>query len=378
MFSKIYYGIIFPLFKIFTKLNDNKFLFESYYGKQYSCNPKWFYLYILEHHNDTEIVWVINDKSKRIQVPNSSNIDFTKRKSISYLYHLATSKYWIVNSNLHPMAIPKKGTCYLQTWHGTALKKIGLDVLDTYNQVNTDKLNWKKDAKNWTYILAPTIEVGKKFKSAFDLPDNKILNYNYPRNSILLSDKKGLYEKIFNQIGLKTHKKVILYAPTFRGTNPVFDLQINIDDFRQQLGEEYILLIRKHSNITEIKQKNIFNEEFVIDVSDYDDIQELYLISDLLITDYSSVFFDYALLERPMIFFPYDYEEYKNNLRGLYYNYEEVVPGPIVYDSDDLISEIKKIKDFKDSNELKKFNIRFNNLSDKRPNEQIYKTLVTN
>ena len=162
--------------------------------------------------------------------------------------------------------------------------------------------------------------------------------------------------KIKKDLQIPENKKVILYAPTWRIKNK-FDLMINLKKMKETLGDEYILLLRLHPFSIKGLNRDILNG-FVKDVSGYGSIEKLYVIADALITDYSSVIFDYGVLNRPMIFFAYDLNRYKNNLRGFNINFEKEAPGPIVSTYDELVNELvnmdtiksrynKKIKAFK-------------------------------
>lgn len=147
-------------------------------------------------------------------------------------------------------------------------------------------------------------------------------------------------------MGIPADKKVILYAPTWRDDEFYakgrykFSLKLDLNEMREKLGSEYVILLRLHYLISENLELSDF-EGFAYDFSNYGDISHLYLISDMLITDYSSVFFDYANLKRPMLFFVYDIENYRDRLRGFYFDFEASAPGPLVKTTDEVIREIK-------------------------------------
>ena len=161
-----------------------------------------------------------------------------------------------------------------------------------------------------------------------------------------------------------------MYAPTFRdnqhtsGLGYTYNLGIDFDKLKKELNKDYIILFRTHYFISNSFDFSKY-KDFIYDVSDYDDINELYIISDILLTDYSSVFFDFANLKRPMLFYMYDLDDYKNNLRDFYFDLD-ILPGPIVKTENDLINEIKNIDDYNKiySDKYKKFNQKFNYLDD--------------
>jgi CDP-glycerol glycerophosphotransferase len=171
----------------------------------------------------------------------------------------------------------------------------------------------------------------------------------YPRNDILYHpNKKELIKSIKQRIGLPLDKKVILYAPTWRDDEYYesgkykFKLKLDLMKMKELLGSEYVILLRMHYFIADkIATEGL--EGFAYNLSSYDDIAELYLISDVLITDYSSVLFDYAHLRRPMLFFTYDLEKYRDTLRGFYINMEEDLPGPLLKTTDEIIYSIQNL-----------------------------------
>ena len=155
------------------------------------------------------------------------------------------------------------------------------------------------------------------------------------------------------EIGVPLDKKVVLYAPTWRDDEFYsrgkykFTLQLNLEKMKEELGDDYIVLLRMHYFIASQMDISEF-EGFAYDFSNYDDIAELYLVSDILITDYSSVFFDYANLKRPILYYTYDLEKYRDTLRGFYIDIETEVPGPLLRSTDEVIDAIKNINDIRD------------------------------
>ena len=149
-------------------------------------------------------------------------------------------------------------------------------------------------------------------------------------------------------MNLPKDKKVILYAPTWRDDESYdigkvrFNLKLDLDNLKESLSDEYIVLIRTHYFIANNLDLSRF-EGFVFDVSKYEDIAELYLVSDILITDYSSVFFDFANLKRPILFYTYDLDKYSNMLRGFYMDIHTEVPGPLLYTTDEVVDAIRNI-----------------------------------
>ena len=176
-----------------------------------------------------------------------------------------------------------------------------------------------------------------------------MLKYGYPRNDILHADNRdSIAASIKKKVGIPKDKKVILYAPTWRDDEYYesgkykFDLKLNLRMMQKKLSDEYVVILRTHYFIADNLDVTGL-EGFVYNLSKYDDIAELYLISDILITDYSSVFFDYANLKRPMLFFTYDLDKYRDVLRGFYIDMEKELPGPLLFTTEEIIDSIENI-----------------------------------
>ncbi|WP_071460846.1 CDP-glycerol glycerophosphotransferase family protein [Bacillus massilinigeriensis] len=344
---KLGYKIIFQTIGLFPA-DEKLIIFESYLGKQYSCNPRAIYECVKEQYPDYKLYWSIDPHYQSAFA--GKGLETVNRFSIKWLILMARAKYWVSNSRL-PLWIPKpKHTIYLQTWHGTPLKRLAADMEEVYMPGTTTesyKKNFLEESSRWDYLISPNHYSSHIFRRAFHF-DKKMLETGYPRNDILLKDHSDSYiNKIKKDIGIPSGKKVILYAPTWRDNEFYsvgkykFDLNLDLEAFQQKLGSDYILLLRMHYLIAGNLDLSSL-EGFAYDVSSYEDIRELYLVTDLLVTDYSSVFFDFANRKKPMFFYAYDIDTYRDKLRGFYFNFEKEAPGPIVKTTDELIAEIKK------------------------------------
>jgi CDP-glycerol glycerophosphotransferase len=350
---------------IFLKqsLKENWIILESFYGKNYSDSPKYIYEYLqMNYHGKYKFIWVLNQKNKNVPFKHRQ----IKRYGIFYAYYLARCKYIVFNER-QPLWVKKReGNIFLQTWHGTPLKKLVFDIDDISSASPKYKQEVYKQSRDWDYLIAPNAFCSETFRRCF-LYDNKLLETGYPRNDILYAqDRDALAGKIREKLRIPDDKKVILYAPTWRDDEFYghgqykFELSLNMSMLKEQLGDKYVILLRMHYFIADkIDVSDLHG--FAYDLSKYDDISELYLISDILITDYSSVFFDYANLKRPMLFFTYDLEKYKNVLRGFYFNIEELVPGPLLFTTEEVIDAVKSIEkiDQKYSQKYQDFYNRF-------------------
>lgn len=356
-------------------------IFESFLGKQYSDSPRAIYEYMVVNYPDYKMYWSADRKN--IRQFKQSDVRVIRRFSIKWLFLMNRAKYWVTNSRL-PLWIPKpRKTIYLQTWHGTPLKRLAADM-DEVHMPGTDteqyKQNFTKEAQKWDYLISPNAYSSEIFKRAFRF-DKTMIESGYPRNDFLINaNDAATIAEIKRKCQLPADKKIILYAPTWRDNHFYgrgkykFDIQMDLDQMKNELGDDYIIVLRLHYLIAENIDLSAY-EGFVYDFSVHEDIRELYLIADLLITDYSSVFFDYANLKRPMLFYVHDIDDYRDNLRGFYFDFETKAPGPLVKTTEEIIQEIHKIEQhgFKPSEVTEAFYKKFCYLEDGNASERVVK-----
>ena len=382
LFGKIKYSF----YKITNKVDDKLVVFEAYQGRNYACSPKEIYLAMLEDekYKDYKFIWCFKDTNKKID----GNAKIVKYKSKEYYKAFAKAKYWIVNSLIEETITPKSNQIFLQCWHGTPLKRLRHDIEHdgVFNDVKEIRKRNDLDTKRFTYFISPSKFCTEKFTSAFNLKnlnkENIIIEEGYPRNDFLFKYTKEDVKELKKELNLPKNKKIILYAPTFRdnqhtsGVGYTYKLGLDLDKLMSELKDEYIILFRTHYFVANSIDLNKY-KGFIYDVSTYDDVSRLYIISDMLITDYSSVFFDYANLKRPIIFYMYDLDEYKNKLRDFYFSLDEL-PGPIIEKEQELISSIKKydMKNYKEKYD--KFNKKFNYLDDANSSKRVIKKVFDN
>lgn len=340
-----FYIFLYQNFFIKLPVKKDLIFIESFFGRSYSDNPKYIYEYMIENNLAYKYVWSFTEK-KDIPGPAKQ----VKRLSLKYFYYLARSKYWISNSRLPNYLTKPKDNIYLQTWHGTPLKRLAMDMNEVFTaNPNNYKKNFYLQTRRWDYLISANEYSSKIFRRAF-LFDKDMLEYGYPRNDILYkkNNKKDI-TSIKQKLNIPLDKEVILYAPTWRDDEYYgrgkyrFTLKLDLDKMKQQLGEEYIIILRTHYFITDVLDLKPY-KGFAFDFSKHNDIGELYLISDILITDYSSVFFDYAHLRRPILFYTYDLAKYRDQLRGFYLDIETDVPGPLLKTTDEVIRAIQNIE----------------------------------
>jgi CDP-glycerol glycerophosphotransferase len=342
--GKRYFPVMKKLYKVMKKLPlKNRVVFESGLGLQYGDAPRYIFEELLKQYPNEEYIWVQNGKIYNLP----DNCKVVERLSFQYYYYLATSKYWVNNQNFPFYITRRKNGVYLQTWHGTPIKKMLFDLENIHGRDEGYVERVEKAKNQWSYLLSQSSYATQKLKSAFRY-EGEVLELGYPRNDILINEANNqeYIHKIKRNLNIPKDKKVILYAPTFRdnsekkGNNFSMNLVIDFDKFLNKIPEEYILLLRLHVLVNQNISLTYEQKERIIDVSSFSDIQELYLVSDMLITDYSSVFFDYANLNRPIIFYAYDLESYRDDLRGFYLDYDNDLPGSIVKTEEELYEQI--------------------------------------
>jgi CDP-glycerol glycerophosphotransferase (TagB/SpsB family) len=263
-------------------------------------------------------------------------------------YHLATARVFIVDEWFFPMyaIAPRPGTVRAQVWHGAgAFKKFGYSVLDKSFGADEDMVRLVPIHSNYDVCLVSSTAATPSFMDAFRLPRERFTSsLGVPRTDLFFDAARRVRatEAIRDRYGLRHDVKVLLYAPTFRGDRPSaarYQDDLDLQIMRDALAGSWVLLIRLHPFVRRPARLPEELAGFVIDVSDWPDMNELMLVADLLVTDYSSAIFEYALLERPMAFFAPDLDAYEHE-RGFYFDYRTGVPGPVFDTASDLATYI--------------------------------------
>jgi CDP-glycerol glycerophosphotransferase len=312
-------------------------LFESFQGKVIGDSPYDIYLGLKTARPDLEFIWVTAPATKA--PAGTTGVAFG---SAAYLRALATSKYLVNNSNFPPYFRKAAGQTYLQTWHGTPLKRLGRDIAN--NQLTKSYLDtMDREAKAWDYLISPNAFCTEIFPSCFGY-SGEILETGYPRNDKLTNASTQERQRIRESIGVSDPSvTLVMYAPTWRDYSrtatgnwqSVFYLDENLE-----LPDGFKLIYRGHSNTHEA-HKDGGSERF-IDVTRYPNITDLYLAADVLITDYSSVMFDYTVTGKPIIFMTPDLERYRTE-RGFYFDFESEAPGPILNTQDEVVRALQNL-----------------------------------
>ncbi|WP_165978306.1 bifunctional glycosyltransferase/CDP-glycerol:glycerophosphate glycerophosphotransferase [Actinomadura darangshiensis] len=319
-------------------------VFDSYSGSQYSCNPRAIYEELTRRGTDLECVWVSRDG----QFAVDGKAQTVMAGSREHYRTLARARYVVTNRELPPWYVKREGQTYIQTWHGTPLKRLAYDLRDMPYQ-RTERLDWmEREVARWDYLLTSSPHATQVMRRAFKY-DGEVLETGYPRNDILSTPEwERIGTRIRKRLGIPAGKKVVLYAPTWRDDRHHaegehgFSLELDVETMRNALGDDHVLLLRAHHLITDRDRVTAdCPDHFVIDVSRYPDIAELYMAADVLVTDYSSAMVDYAILGRPIVLYTYDLDWYRDHVRGFYLDLEAEAPGPIVKRSAEVAEAVK-------------------------------------
>ncbi|MCA0252729.1 MAG: CDP-glycerol glycerophosphotransferase family protein [Actinobacteria bacterium] len=314
-------------------------MFESWRGR-YSDSPRAVAEYLRAARPETTQYWVVDSGDS---FPDWAQL--VPRHRPDYFRRLITSDFVISNDIVSRHYLHGPGVTYVQCWHGIALKAIGFhDNKGGYVGNRAQLRRTRRDVRKWDYLVSPCPAITPIVRSAFEY-DGKVLEIGMPRNDILSRDTdNAIRSRVRAELGLVEDAPVMLYAPTWR------------DDDRDDQGRltqsvvpdwEAILSAIPGLQILFRTHKNVIAQAPDLpglkDVSSYPDVAELYLAADVLLSDYSSTIIDFAVTGRPIVCYAPDLEHYRNDLRAMYFDYEEWAPGPIVTQTDDLIDCLRDL-----------------------------------
>lgn len=343
-------SVIKQLFKWIGVFHSEKIIyFESFHGTQYSDNPRAIYEWMVDKYPDYTLVWGV---SKGSEEPfHSEKVSYVSRFSLKWFLTMPRAKAWVINTRTPLWLAKNKRTTYIQTWHGTPLKKIGRDISEVnipgYTKETYDQ-GFSDESKRWDYLISPNPYATAIFRQAFDY-SGKILEVGYPRNDVLVRVRKipELKPRLIAKQGLPPNKRFILYAPTWRETENrqngkyAFTTTFPFEALANEMEEDVVLLVRMHYLVAQQFDFEQYGER-IINVSVGYDMSDLLAVTDLLITDYSSCLFDYAITERPMLFYIPDQKEYEEEMRGFYFPMEDTMPGELVTTEEAVREAIKR------------------------------------
>lgn len=315
-------------------------VFDAYRGRQYSCNPRGIYDELRRRDTDLECVWVTENG----QFGKPAGARTVLAGTREHYEALARARYVFGNWSQKEWFSKRDDQTYVQCWHGTPLKKLGYDVKKMPYK-RAEGIDWMEyDVPRWDLLLAQNAFSVPLFRRAFGY-DGDVFESGYPRNDVLSSPhKEEIAAAVRRRLGIPEGKRVVLYAPTWRDDfhhavgKRAFRLEFEMDRFRAALGRDHVLLLRTHYLVTD--RPRLRPGDCVMDVSVYPDISELFLISDVLVTDYSSSMFDFAVTGRPMVFFTYDLERYRDHVRGFYFDFDAEAPGPLLRTTQEVVEAL--------------------------------------
>ena len=279
-------------------------------------------------------------------------------------YHLATARVTVVDDFFFPMYViaPRPGTTFVQVWHASgAFKRFGYSVLEKTFGADEQYVSMVKIHTNYDVCLVSSMRVAPYYAEAFDQPlERFVSDTGIPRTDVLFGQLAVERARAVRaRYGLADERRIILYAPTFRGENVVaasYDDFLELPRLAAELASDHLVLMRLHPFVRQGLHIPAELASFAIDVSDHPDINELMLVSDLLVTDYSSAIYEFSLLGRPICFLAPDYQAYERE-RGFYFDYLSGVPGPVFETTDELARYIRaahfdlaRVAAFRDAN----------------------------
>ena len=340
-----FFKCIFSLMNMFK--TQNKMVFVSSFGDnvEYVVNTA------LTNNSDCKII-ILKGKKSRLQLFASSHVKIIPFESynpfsfIQSIYHLATSRYVFVDNYFGFLAVTnfKQDVNCIQLWHAAgAIKRFGLKDPSNKHRSARAMKRFQKVYDRFDYVVVGSDNMASIFMESFGIKnEERLLKTGIPRTDFFFKQEKiaTIKKRLHKKYPLINHKKVILYAPTYRESDLIeSSLALDFDKMYEELRHDYVVLLKLHPALHDSDKVKL--PSFLLNVSDYPDINHLLTVTDILITDYSSVPMEFSLLDRPMIFFAYDLKEYEQE-RGFWEDYEENIPGPIARTTEEVIELIKQ------------------------------------
>ena len=380
----LFLGLILSTLSFVVPKNKKQILLGSHRGLNFFGSPKNFFFYLNNKQNYFRPLWITRNKKLFSKIQK-------KKLPVLYLYSLKgffaiLRSYYLVFDH-GSMDVSYSGFLMgrynmIQTWHGTPLKNMSPDagnyLKTSFNTTKIYEYFARIEPRSFHTVLSASDETQKVLQKIFENENVKILGY--PRNDVFF-DKMFLFDDYEKKFKLKNYSKIILYCPTFRDIpnpkSPFSEIFLNkLDDYLKK--KNYLFLIKSHV----IQKVNLDTKNFsnIIDVSDeVEDVQDLLTVTDILISDYSSIFFDFMLTEKPIIFYSYDYNEFRKIRKYFYYNYYEELPGPFAKNENQLLDYLEEFESFfADEGYKKKYNSfkkRFNYFCDGKSSDRLFNHL---
>ena len=342
-------SLAFKTLGLFVRKDENLVLLSASGGRKYGDSPRILFEAMREdpRFDGYKFVWAFEEPDKH-DVEGSSKV---RIDSLAYFVTALKAKVWITSVNIERgLRFKKKGTIYINTWHGAGTKKIG---------------NACSGRKDYNFADVDMMLVQSDFEKEIFLRDflcnpESIRILGFPRNDELFHIREEQVAELRRELGIPEGKKVILYAPTWRdsrngGLSYDFDPPIDMKHWEEVLGEDYVILFRTHPFTTKFSVE--FND-FIRNVTSYENLNHLLALTDILITDYSTIVYDCVIAGKPFICFGYDYDEYKDE-RGFYFDLDEEYPAGVLKTQEDVFARIKELSSCDVSKEFETFKNKY-------------------
>ncbi|MDO4413688.1 MAG: CDP-glycerol glycerophosphotransferase family protein [Erysipelotrichaceae bacterium] len=323
IYSVYYYAMntVFNGMKLFEKTDEKLILFNSFAGRKYDDSPKAIFDLMKEDERfkDYKLVWALHHP----EAYETDGAEKIKTDTPEYFKYALRARVWVSNSSFERgLHFKNRNTFFLNTWHGTPIKKMGSDI-------EHNRSFGAKTMDTIDVMMAQSDFDADVFSRSFGIPKESFLKAGLPRNDQLANYTEADRDEFRKKLGIPEGKKVILYCPTFREYDKdengvILRMPMDLKKWQEKLGNEYVLLFRAHYEVA--KAMGIEENEFVRNMTDYPSLNELMIASDLLISDYSSIFIDYSIMDKPMLHYTYDYDQYAS-LRGMYFDIRDYISG---------------------------------------------------
>lgn len=354
--------LFFPInfFSVIVPRKKNVWVFGAWRGHRYSDNSRYLYEYVLKNEREIRPIWLTRNK-KLIELVHNDGGEAYLVNSLKGIWFAFRASTTVINEGLDDVNVfGIIGSKKIQLWHGTPLKKIGIDAINHFYKQQSQNLQWLRKFKNinpfhkwikkqaqWDIIVTSSNLTQQFLSSAFGIPQSKVKITGDPRSDIILSRHPKIPDTITNINNYHKNQKIILYVPTFRDSDFDYFKGVDLNQLATFLERaDALLLIKLHF----VYRKELSNQSSTsqldrihfLEDDIYMDVNKILPFVDVLITDYSSIFYDYLLLDRPIIFTPFDYHSYLNE-RGFYVDYYEMTPGQKCEDWEEIICKLDYI-----------------------------------
>lgn len=347
---------------------EDTIFFEAWKGRQYSDSPRAIFEELQRRGDPRRMVWAV--ESHAVETPDGVETVITGGSD--YFQQLGRARWVVSNDSMPTHYVKREGSHYGQTWHGTPLKRIAFDMPSLQMSNKNYLEQFSHEVTKWDALVSPNPFSTEIFTRAFRY-SGPVLEIGYPRNDIFFheAEREARAAAVRERLGLPEGRRVVLYAPTWRDNQYDksgryrFAMKLDLERMYRKLKDEAVLLIRGHQLVAQRVDTSFFGG-FVRNVSTYPDISDLYLIADVLVTDYSSVMFDFVSTGRPMLFYTYDLEAYRDDLRGFYLDFETDAPGPLLMHTDEVVEALRSLPEVARASEARyaAFRDRFAGLED--------------